>query len=65
MINDMNKAQAVSSAPCSEQEDNKENVSNGSAPRTMMVGDTTVRLSFSDSGSLSTRLASAFNSMLR
>lgn len=36
-----------------------------STPRTVTIGDTTVRLSFSDSGSLSTRLASAFNSMLR
>lgn len=65
MNNKANNVQAASSAPCSEQEDNKENESYGSIPHTMMVGDTTVRLSFSDSGSLSTRLASAFNSMLR
>lgn len=65
MNNKANNVQAASSAPCSEQEDNKENVSNGSTPRTVTIGDTTVRLSFSDSGSLSTRLASAFNSMLR
>lgn len=65
MINDMNNAQTVSSAPLSERQDDEKNESYGSIPHRMMVGDTTVRLSFSDSGSLSTRLASAFNSMLR
>lgn len=65
MIKDMNNAQTVSSAPLSERQDDEKNESYGSIPHTMMVGDTTVRLSFSDSGSLSTRLASAFNSMLR
>ena len=32
--------------------------------RTMSVGDTTVRLSFNDSGDLNTRLANAFQTML-
>ena len=44
----------------------QENQSGGaaSAPTVMTVGDTDIRLHFSDSGSLSTLLASAFNSML-
>lgn len=65
MNNDTNKVQTVSSAPLSERQDDEKNESYGSISHSMMVGDTTVRISFSDSGSLSTRLASAFNSMLR
>ena len=65
MNNDTNKAQSVFSASFSEREDNTKNVSNVLTSHTVTIGDTTVRLSFSDSGSLSTRLASAFNSMLR
>ena len=34
-------------------------------PRTMMIGDTTVRLSFSDSGDLNKQLANAFKTMLK
>lgn len=34
------------------------------SPYTVTVGDTTVRLNFSDKGSLTARLANAFNAML-
>lgn len=34
-------------------------------PHTMTVGDTTVRLRFSERGDLDTRLANAFTSMLK
>ena len=34
-------------------------------PRTIMIGDTKVRLSFSDSGDLNKQLANAFKAMLK
>lgn len=63
----VNNREAVISAPLSRQENNERHdkgVSTVSNPRTMSVGDTTVRLSFNDSGDLNTRLANAFQTML-
>ena len=67
MNDNVNNRQAVISAPLSWQENNERHdkgVSTVSNPRTMSVGDTTVRLSFNDSGDLNTRLANAFQTML-
>ena len=67
MNNKANHRQAVINAPLSKQENNKRHdkgVSTVSNPRTMSVGDTTVRLSFNDGGDLNTRLANAFQMML-
>ena len=47
-----------------ENEHNEKSVSTVSSFHTMMIGDTTVRLSFSDNGDLSTQLANAFQTML-
>lgn len=63
----VNNRQAVISAPLSRQENSEchdKGVSTVSNPRIMSVGDTTVRLSFNDSGDLNTRLADAFQTML-
>ena len=46
------------------QEDQSGRAASVPAPAVLTVGDTAVRLHFADSGSLSTRLASAFNAML-
>ena len=67
MNDNVNNRQAVISAPLSQQENNERHdkgVSTVPNPRTMSVGDTTVRLSFNDSGDLNTRLANAFQTML-
>ncbi len=63
----VNNKQAVISVPLSKQENNEHHnkgVSTVSNSRTMSVGDTTVRLSFNDSGDLNTLLANAFQTML-
>ena len=67
MNDNVNNRQAVISAPLSRQENNErhdKSVPTVSDSRTMSVGDTTVRLSFNDSGDLNTRLANAFQTML-
>ena len=67
MNDNVNNRQAVISAPLSRQENNERHdkgVSTVPNPRTMSVGDTTVRLSFNDSGDLNKRLANAFQTML-
>ena len=63
----LNNREAVINAPFLQQENNErhdKDVSTVLNSRTMSVGDTTVRLSFNDSGDLSTRLANAFQTML-
>lgn len=63
----VNNKQAVVNVSPPNQENNERHdkgVSTVSNPRTMSVGDTTVRLSFNDSGDLNTRLANAFQTML-
>ena len=67
MNDSANNRQTVINVPLPKQENNERHdkgVSTVSNPRTMSVGDTTVRLSFNDSGDLSTRLANAFQTML-
>lgn len=65
MNDNLNNVQAIINAPPSKQEDNGRSDSTVPNSRDMMIGGTTVRLSFSDSGDLNTRLANAFNSMLQ
>lgn len=65
MNDNLNNVQAIINAPPSKQEDNEHNGSTVPNSRAMTIGDTTVRLSFSDSGDISTRLANAFNAMLQ
>ena len=48
-----------------EKESNTEPVTTVLTPYIMTVGDTIVRLSFSDNGRLSTQLANAFSAMLK
>lgn len=63
----VNNKQAVVNVLPPKQENSERHdkgVSTVSNPRTMSVGDTTVRLSFNDSGDLNTRLANAFQTML-
>ena len=63
----VNNRQAVISAPLSRQENSEchdKGVSTVLNSRTMTIEDTTVRLSFNDSGDLNTRLANAFQTML-
>ena len=63
----VNNKQAVVNVLPPKQENSErrdKGVSTVSNPRTMSVGDTTVRLSFNDSGDLNTRLANAFQTML-
>ena len=63
----VNNREAVINAPFLQQENNErhdKSVPTVSDSRTMSVGDTTVRLSFNDSGDLNTRLANAFQTML-
>ena len=67
MDNKMNNAKGLINASF-DQSENKHgeiNSSSGDDPRTMMIGDTTVNISFSESGDLHTRLANAFNTMLK
>lgn len=67
MNDSANNRQTVIDVPLSRQENSERHdkgVSTVSNPRTMSVGDTTVRLSFNDSGDLNTRLANAFQTML-
>lgn len=67
MNDNVNNREAVINAPFLQQENNErhdKDVSTVLNSRTMSVGDTTVRLSFNDSGDLSTRLANAFQTML-
>lgn len=67
MNDSANNRQTVINVPLPKQENSErhdKSVSTVSSPRTMSVGDTTVRLSFNDSGDLSTRLANAFQTML-
>ena len=67
MNDNVNNRQAVISVPLSRQENNErhdKDVSTVLNSRTMSVGNTTVRLSFNDSGDLNTRLANAFQTML-
>lgn len=64
----VNNKQAVDRFPPIEQEDNDRNgkdVSTALSPRTLTIGDTTVHLSFNDSGDLNTQLANAFQTMLK
>lgn len=63
----VNNRQTVISAPLSRQENSErhdKSVSTVLNSRTMTIEDTTVRLSFNDSGDLNTRLANAFQTML-
>ena len=63
----VNNREAVINAPFLQQENNErhdKNVSTVSDSRTIAIGDTTVRLSFNDSGDLNTLLANAFQTML-
>ena len=67
MNDHVNNKQAVISVSPPKQENSErrdKSVSTVSNPHTMSVGDTTVRLSFNDSGDLNTRLANAFQTML-
>ena len=67
MNDSANNRQTVINVPLPKQENNERHdkgVSTVSNPRTMSVGDTTVRLRFNDSGDLNTRLANAFQTML-
>ena len=66
MDDKMNNAKVIDNASF-DQAENKYGGMNSSSeanPRTMTIGDTTVRLSFNDSGDLNTRLANAFQTML-
>ena len=66
MDNKMNNAKVIDNASFDQAENKYDEISPSSVddPRTMSVGDTTVRLSFNDSGDLNTRLANAFQTML-
>lgn len=67
MNDNVNNKQVVISVSPPKQENSgrhDKGVSTVPNPRTMSVGDTTVRLSFNDSGDLNTRLANAFQTML-
>ena len=66
MDNTMNNAKGLISASF-DQAENKYGGMNSSSevnPRIMTIGDTTVNISFSESGDLHTRLANAFQTML-
>ena len=63
----VNNREAVINAPFLQQENNErhdKSVPTVSDSRTIAIGDTTVRLSFNDSGDLNTLLANAFQTML-
>ena len=66
MDNKTNNAKVIDNASF-DQAENKYGGMNSSSevnPRTMTIGDTTVNISFSESGDLHTRLANAFQTML-
>lgn len=66
MDDKMNNAKVIDNASF-DQAENKYGGMNSSSeanPRTMTIGDTTVSISFSESGDLHTRLANAFQTML-
>ncbi len=68
MNNNVNNLQAVVNAPLSKPEDNNRHdkgVSTVPNTRTVTIEDTTVRISFNDSGDLNMRLANAFQTMLK
>lgn len=67
MNDHVNNKQAVISVSPPKQENSErhdKSVSTVLNSRTMTIEDTTVRLSFNDSGDLNTRLANAFQTML-
>lgn len=67
MDNKTNNAKVIDNASF-DQAENKYggmNSSNEVNPRIMTIGDTTVHLSFNDSGDLNARLANAFQTMLK
>ena len=67
MKSNVNNKQAVVNVSHPNQENSERHdkgVSTVLNSRTMTIEDTTVRLSFNDSGDLSTRLANAFQTML-
>lgn len=67
MNDNANNKQAFVNASPPNQENNErhdKSVPTVSDSRTIAIGDTTVRLSFNDSGDLNTRLANAFQTML-
>lgn len=67
MNDNANNKQAFVNVSLPNQENNErhdKSVPTVSDSRTIAIGDTTVRLSFNDSGDLSTRLANAFQTML-
>ena len=67
MNDSANNRQTVINVPLPKQENSErhdKSVSTVLNSRTMTIEDTTVRLSFNDSGDLSTRLANAFQTML-
>ena len=66
MDDKMNNAKVIDNASF-DQAENKYGGMNSSSevnPRIMTIGDTTVNISFSESGDLHTRLANAFQTML-
>lgn len=68
MNNNVNNLQAVVNVPLSKPEDNNRHdkgVSTVPNTRTVTIEDTTVRISFNDSGDLNMRLANAFQTMLK
>lgn len=67
MNDSANNRQKVINVPLPKQENSErhdKSVSTVLNSRTMTIEDTTVRLSFNDSGDLNTRLANAFQTML-
>lgn len=67
MNDSVNNRQTVINVPLPKQENSErhdKSVSTVLNSRTMTIEDTTVRLSFNDSGDLNTRLANAFQTML-
>ena len=67
MNDSANNRQTVINVPLPKQENSErhdKSVSTVLNSRTMTIEDTTVRLSFNDSGDLNTRLANAFQTML-
>ena len=68
MNDNVNNKQAVINALAPKQKDNDrngKNVPTALNSRVLTIEDTTVNLSFTDSGDLNTRLANAFQTMLK
>ena len=67
MDNKTNNAKVIDNASFDQAENKYGGISSSSVddPRTMTIGDTTVNISFSESGDLHTRLANAFQTMLK